>query len=207
MSATVPPTENPLVQHLRTAAAFAKMLDDVVDVTRDAIVTLGAQIAAKLAELDPEEIKTLGITVEVVTRSDGPIQEDVPGLTITHLPTIDSDEFERRPGATALYLDAFHGRPDRVLLQIQSTPGVMVSATSTLERIEPWLEPVCGIVVDAAGEARLVRRLVDQRQHFTTGLFAGAQDIVHTFIEALTHELQRRERFNCYPPDFPRRRS
>lgn len=206
MTATVPPTENPLAHHLRNASVVAKVLDDAVDVTRDAIITLGAHIAGKLAELDSEHIETLGITVEVVTRSDGPIQEDVPGLIITHLPTIDTEEFERRPGTTALYLDAFHGRADRVLLQIQSTPGVMVSATSTLKRIEPWLEPVRGIVVDDAGEAHLISQLVDEHHHLKTGLFAGAHEIMHTFLEALTHELQRRARFNC-AADLPRPKS
>lgn len=188
--------ENPLAHHLRNAAVVAKVLDEAVDVTRDAIVTLGGQIAALLAQLDPEQLAALGITVEVVIRSDGPIQRDAPGLKIKHLPTIDDEVFERRSGATALYLDAFHGRPDRVVLQLQSTPGVKVSGTSELENVKSWLEPVRGIVVDDAGAARLVAQESGKKGNITTRLGANAQSIVHTFIEALSYDLQRRARFN-----------
>lgn len=188
--------ENPLAHHLRNAAGVAKVLDEAVDVTRDAIVKLGEQIVAQLAQLNREQLDALRIHVEVVTRSDGPILKDVPGLKVTHLPTIDTDEFERRSGATALYLHAFHGTPDRVLLQVQSTPGVMVAATSTLENVETWLEPVRGIVIDDAGQARLVTEIPDRNGHVVARLGPNAQSITHTFLEALTHDLQRRARFN-----------
>jgi hypothetical protein len=199
----VPVPPNPLELLLGYAAHTAQALDESVDVTRDAIVTMAAQLAVKIAELDRDQVAALGITVEVVTRTNGPLQEDVPGVTISHLPTIDSDEFERRPGATALYLDAFHGRADRVLLQIQSTPGVMVSATSTLERIESWLEPIRGIIVDAAGKARLVREIdVGGRIHYP--LHADAEAVLFTFLQALGHELERRARFNPAAAAVPR---
>jgi hypothetical protein len=188
--------ENPLAYHLRTAAVVAKVLDNAVYATRDAIATLGGQIIALLAQLDAEQRDALGITVEVVVCSAGPIQCDIPGLSIKHLPTIDDAGVERRSGASVLYLDAFHGRPDGVLLKLQSTPGVMVSATSDLENVKSWLEPVCGIVVDDAGAARLVTQESSKEGNITTRLGANAESIVHTFIEALSHDLERRARFN-----------
>jgi len=188
--------ENSLVGHLRNVAVAAKVLNDATEVTRLAIGTLGEQVAHELAQLDQTQLEAVGIKVKIVTRSDGPIFEAAAGLEIEHLPTIeDTDRFERRQGTTALYLSAFEGTQDRELLQIQSTPGVMVSATSSLDQIEDWLEPIRGIVIVESGEARMVtERVIDN--HIVTNLGANAHAIVHTFLEALSHKVQLRARFN-----------
>jgi len=71
--------ENPLARHLRNAAVVAKVLDKAIDVSHDAIATLGEQIVAQLAQLDREQLDVLGIQVEVVTQSAGSILKDLQG--------------------------------------------------------------------------------------------------------------------------------
>ncbi len=61
-----------------------------------------------------------------------------------------------------LYLEAFRGTEDRIMLQTQSTPGVLVAATSRLDELDLWCKPVLGIIIDDAGAARLVTQIVTE---------------------------------------------
>jgi hypothetical protein len=157
----------------------ASTLAKAVEYTRGAIVGMGEQIHA---QLDREQRDALGIHVSVVTRTDGGLWESENGLDLQHLPTIDEGPFERRAGATALYLEAFRGTEDRIMLQIQSTPGVLVAATSRLDELELWCKPVPGIIIDDAGAARLVTQIVtEDGRDVQTRRGADARVIVEVF--------------------------
>jgi hypothetical protein len=56
---------------------------------------------------------------------DEPAPDD---LTIEYLPAVDEgDDFDTRPGATALYLEALGEGSNRTYLEVRSNPGTIVS--------------------------------------------------------------------------------
>jgi hypothetical protein len=180
---------------LRRAAAAQRDVLEAIRHTRTAIVALGGELASLIAGLPPEDVRAIALTIVVIMRGT-PTVDDVAGLTIEYLPSFDDDSYETRPGATSLYLEALGKGQSRVFLEVRSSPGQVVLATSSIRRLDDWLDPVCGIVVDGDSHARLVveERGGDNALETATG--PDARMLLAAFLDALGVELKRRARFN-----------
>ena len=187
----------PLSTALQKAAAAQRDVLEAIKHTRTAIVALGGELAALIAGLAPEDVGTLGLGVLVVMRGT-PTVDDIPGLVIEYLPSLDDETYETRPGATSLYLEALGKGQSRVHLEVRSSPGQIVLATSSIRRLDDWLDPVCGIVVEADSHARLIieRRPEQPLDGFEIAAGPDARALLAAFLEALGLELKRRSRFN-----------
>ena len=167
--------EHRLAGKLRSAVLAATVGADAIAYTRSAIVTLGAQLAARLALLPAADLSALGI-----------------GLLIV----LDDAGFDARPGATALYLEALGSGSGRFYLEVRSNPGDITLATSPCESLNAWLIDVRGIFIDDTGAARLVNERAGKDGFPNVAAGADADAILEAFIDALLLELQRRARFN-----------
>ncbi len=180
---------------LRDAAAAQREILEAIRHTRTAIVALGGELAALIGELPPEDVSAIALDVLVVMRGT-PTVDDIPGLTTEYLPAFDDETYETRPGATSLYLEALGKGQSRVYLEVRSTPGQIVLATSSLADLDDRLDTVRGIVVDADSRVRLV--IEDRRAEPDHQLAVGpdAAGLLASFLAALHMELKRRARFN-----------
>jgi hypothetical protein len=180
---------------LRKAALAQADILDAIRHTRTAIVALGGELAAEIAQLPPEDVRAIALVVSVIMRGT-PTVDDVAGLTIEYLPSLDDETYETRPGATSLYLEALGKGQSRVHLEVRSSPGQIVLATSSMTELDERLDPVCGIVIDADSRARLVveERLEDGA--ISTRMGPDADGLLTTFLDYLQRELKRRSRFN-----------
>jgi hypothetical protein len=184
-----------IVEALRKAAAAQREILEAIKQTRTAIVTLGDELAALIAALGPEDVRAIALNVVVVMRGT-PTVDDFPGLTTEYLPALDDATYETRPGATSLYLEAVGKGQSRVFLEVRSSPGQIVLATSSLRDLDDWLDAVHGIVIDSDSRARLVFEERDSANdvRMTTGPDAVA--LLTAFLDSLQTELRRRARFN-----------
>jgi hypothetical protein len=187
--------EHRLAGKLRSAVLAATVGGDAIAYTRSAIVTLGAQLASRLALLPAADLSALGIGLLIVLRGT-PTVEDVPGLPIEYLPALDDAGFDARPGATALSLEALGSGSGRFYLEVRSNPGDITLATSPCESLNAWLIDVRGIFIDDTGAARLVNERAGKDGFPNVAAGADADAILEAFIDALLLELQRRARFN-----------
>ncbi|HTW84842.1 MAG TPA: hypothetical protein VMD91_12285 [Candidatus Sulfotelmatobacter sp.] len=148
-------------------------------------------------ELPEAGVRALLLQVRVVLRGT-PTVEPGPGkVQIEYLPAADEGEFDVRPGATALYLEALGMGRDRFYLEVRSSPGQIVLATSSLESVETWLSRVRGILLDANGDVRLVNQWIDEvKGEVKTALGPSATELLTAFLTGLRIELQSRSRFN-----------
>lgn len=180
---------------LRKAAAAQHEIIEAIKRTRTAIVALGGELAALIAALPPADVGAIALGVLVVLRGT-PTVEDIPGLTMEYLPALDDESYETRPGATSLYLEALGKGQSRVFLEVRSSPGQVVLATSSIRELDDLLDSVHGIVIDADSRARLVlgERSIESQLRTTTGPDAPA--LLAGFLDSLETELRRRARFN-----------
>ncbi len=184
-----------LTKPLRSAASAQREILDAIKHTRQAIVVLGGELAAIIAALPPDDVGALGLGVIVVLRGT-PTVDDIPGLKVEYLPALDDATYETRPGASSLYLEALGKGQSRVFLEVRSSPGQIVLATSSMRELDDWLDSVCGIAIDGDSRARLVveEHVVENAIDVTLGPDAPA--LLMAFLESLGNELQRRSRFN-----------
>jgi hypothetical protein len=184
-----------IVAALRNAASAQREILEAIKHTRTAIVALGGELAALIAALPPEDVGAIALGVVVVMRGT-PTVDDIPGLTAEYLPALDDESHETRPGATSLYLEALGKGQSRVFVELRSTPGQIVLATSSLHDLDAWLDAVRGIVIDADSRVRLIveQRLPDDDVQMAVGPDAPA--LLTSFLESLATELKRRARFN-----------
>jgi hypothetical protein len=184
-----------LASELRKAAAAQREIREAVKHTRTAIVALGGELSALIAALPVEDVNAIGLGVVVVMRGT-PTVDDIPGLTTEYLPALDDESYETRPGATSLYLEALGKGQSRVHLEVRSSPGQIVLATSSLRELDDWLDTVRGIVIDADSRVRLVleERVTGNALGVRSGPDAAA--LLTSFLESLQTELKRRSRFN-----------
>ncbi|MGD0472259.1 MAG: hypothetical protein ABSB70_03495 [Candidatus Velthaea sp.] len=184
-----------IVAALRKAAAAQRDILEAIKETRTAIVALGGELAALIAKLAPEDVGSIGLSVVVVMRGT-PTVDDIAGLTTEYLPALDDAAYETRPGATSLYLEALGKGQSRVFLEVRSSPGQIVLATSSISELDDRLDAVRGIVIDADSHARLV--LEEQPDTTDARMIAGpdAATLLAAFLDALQLELRRRSRFN-----------
>ncbi len=184
-----------IVAALRKAAAAQRDILESIKQTRTAIVALGGELAALIAKLAPEDVGSIGLSVVVVMRGT-PTVDDIAGLTTEYLPALDDAAYETRPGATSLYLEALGKGQSRVFLEVRSSPGQIVLATSSISELDDRLDAVRGIVIDADSHARLV--LEEQPDTTDARMIAGpdAATLLAAFLDALQLELRRRSRFN-----------
>ena len=184
-----------IVSALSKAATAQREILEAIKHTRTAIVALGGELAALIAALAPEDVGTIALSVIVVLRGT-PTVDDIAGLTIEYLPALDDDSYETRPGATSLYLEALGKGQSRVYLEVRSSPGQIVLATSSIRELDDSLDAVRGIVIDADSHARLVveERFVENDIKTTTG--PDASVLLASFLDSLHVELKRRSRFN-----------
>jgi len=180
---------------LRQAAAAQRDILEAIRHTRTAIVALGGELAALIAALPPEDVSAIALSVIVVLRGT-PTVDDIPGLTIEYLPALDDESYETRPGATSLYLEALGKGQSRVFLEVRSSPGQDVLATSSMRELDGWLDAVRGIVIGSDSRVRLVieQRLDANDLETTAGPDASA--LLASFLDSLQTELRRRSRFN-----------
>jgi hypothetical protein len=190
----MPPAPD-VVSALRGAAAAQREILEAIKHTRTAIVALGGELAGLIAALPPEDVNAIALGVVVVMRGT-PTVEDIAGLRTEYLPALDDESYETRPGATSLYLEALGKGQSRVFLEVRSSPGQIVLATSSIRELDDWLDAVRGIVVDSDSRVRLVveQRLVENAIKTTTG--PDAATLLATFLDSLQTELKRRSRFN-----------
>lgn len=190
---TQPPAN--IADALRKAATAQREILEAIKHTRTAIVALGGELAALIAVLPAEDVSAIALGVVVVMRGT-PTVHDVPGLLTEYLPALDDESYETRPGATSLYLEALGKGQSRVHLEVRSSPGQIVLATSSVRELDDWLESVRGIVVDSDSRVRLVveERSSEADPRIRTGPDAPA--LLETFLESLQLELKRRSRFN-----------
>jgi len=184
-----------IVAALRKAAAAQRDILEAIKETRTAIVALGGELAALIAKLAPEDVGSIGLSVVVVMRGT-PTVDDIAGLTTEYLPALDDAAYETRPGATSLYLEALGKGQSRVFLEVRSSPGQIVLATSSISELDDRLDAVRGIVIDADSHARLV--LEEQPDTTDARMIAGpdAATLLAAFLDALQLELRRRSRLN-----------
>lgn len=184
-----------IAAHLRKAASAQREILEAIKHTRTAIVALGGEFAALIAELPPEDVIAIALGVVVVMRGS-PTVDDITGLTTEYLPALDDDSYETRPGATSLYLEALGKGQSRVYLEVRSSPGQIVIATSSLRELDDWLESVRGVVIDSDSRVRLVveQRTPDGATEIRPGPDAAL--LLAAFLESLHGELKRRSRFN-----------
>jgi hypothetical protein len=184
-----------IVSALRGAASAQHEILEAIKHTRTAIVALGGELAALIAALPPQDVGAIALGLVVVLRGT-PTVDDVAGLTIEYLPALDDETYETRPGATSLYLEALGKGQSRAFLEVRSSPGQIVLATSSIPELDAWLDSVRGIVIDADSRARLVveERLGANAVRPKTGPDATA--LLAGFLESLQTELKRRSRFN-----------
>jgi hypothetical protein len=184
-----------IAAQLRKAAAAQREILEAIKHTRTAIVALGGEFATLIAELPPEDVIAIALGVVVVMRGS-PTVDDIPGLTTEYLPALDDDAYETRPGATSLYLEALGKGQSRVYLEVRSSPGQIVLATSSMRELDDWLEPVRGVVIDSDSRVRLV---VEERNAEGATAIAPGPDsalLLAAFLDSLHTELKRRSRFN-----------
>ena len=184
-----------VVSALRKAAAAQREMVEAVKHTRTAIVALGGELAALIAALPPEDVGAIGLAVLVVLRGT-PTVDDVAGLTIEYLPALDDESYETRPGATSLYLEALGKGQSRVFLEVRSSPGQIVLATSSLRELDDWLDAVRGIVIDSDSRVRLVLEERDSANDVRMTMGPDSAQLLAAFLESLQNELRRRSRFN-----------
>jgi hypothetical protein len=184
-----------IVSALRKAASAQREILEAIRDTRTAIVALGGELAALIAALPSEDVGALGLSVIVVLRGT-PTVDDIAGLTIEYLPALDDASYETRPGATSLYLEALGKGQSRVFLEVRSSPGQIVLATSSMQELDDWLDAVRGIVIDSDSRVRLVveQRLGENELQTIAGPDASA--LLASFLDSLQSELRRRSRFN-----------
>jgi hypothetical protein len=180
---------------LRKAAAAQREILEAIKHTRTAIVALGGEIAALISALPSDDVGAIALGVIVVMRGT-PTVDDIPGLTTEYLPALDDATYETRPGATSLYLEALGKGQSRVFLEVRSTPGQIVLATSSVRELDDWLDSVRGIVIDADSHARLVLEERLAANELKTVRGPDAATLLTTFLDSLQTELQRRSRFN-----------
>jgi hypothetical protein len=180
---------------LREAAAAQREILEAIRHTRTAIVALGGELTSLISALPPEDVGAIALVVLVVMRGT-PTVDDIPGLTTEYLPAFDDETYETRPGATSLYLEALGKGQSRVYLEVRSTPGQIVLATSSLADLDDRLDAVRGIVVDADSRVRLVmeERVAENGRRLAAG--PDAAGLLSSFLAALHDELKRRARFN-----------
>lgn len=188
-------SDGKLENALRKAATAQREIVEAIKHTRTAIVALGGELAAIIAALPPEDVGAIALGVLVVLRGT-PTVDDVPGLTIEYLPALDDESYETRPGATSLYLEALGKGQSRVYLEVRSSPGQIVLATSSIRELDDLLDSVRGIVVDADSRARLVLEERSAESHLRTTTGPDAPAILAGFLDSLQIELRRRARFN-----------
>ncbi len=184
-----------LAAALRAAAAGQREILEAIKHTRTAIVALGGELAAAIAGLPPEDVRAVALSVVVIMRGT-PTVDDVAGLTTEYLPALDDDAYETRPGATSLYLEALGKGNSRVYLEVRSSPGQIVLATSSMRDLDDWLDAVRGIVIDADSRVRLV---VEERSGERALIMKSGPDsaaLLAAFLNALQDEVTRRARFN-----------
>lgn len=187
--------ETDVAAALRNAAAAQREILEAIKHTRTAIVALGGELADQIAALAPDDVGAIALGVVVIMRGT-PTVDDIAGLKAEYLPALDDAGYETRPGATSLYLEALGKGQSRVFLEVRSSPGQIVLATSSLRQLDDWLDAVRGIVIDADSRVRLV---VEER--LATGdlkMIAGpdAAALLTAFLDSLQTELRRRSRFN-----------
>lgn len=184
-----------IVSALRKAASAQREILEAIKHTRTAIVALGGELAGLIAALPPEDVSAIALGVFVVMRGT-PTVEDIPGLTTEYLPALDDEAYETRPGATSLYLEALGKGQSRVYLEVRSSPGQIVMATSSIRELDDWLDAVRGIVIDSDSRVRLVveERLAENALKTTAG--PDAAMLLASFLDSLQSELKRRSRFN-----------
>jgi hypothetical protein len=180
---------------LRKAAAAQREILEAIKHTRTAIVALGGELAALIAALPAEDVGAIALSVVVVMRGT-PTVEDIAGLTTEYLPALDDATYETRPGATSLYLEALGKGQSRVFLEVRSSPGQIVLATSSLRELDDWLDAVRGIVIDADSRVRLVLEERDAANDLQMTAGPGAAALLKAFLDSLQTELRRRSRFN-----------
>jgi hypothetical protein len=180
---------------LRKAAAAQREILDTIKHTRTAIVALGGELATLIGALPADDVGAIALIVYVVMRGT-PTVDDIPGLTTEYLPALDDESYETRPGATSLYLEALGKGQSRVFLEVRSTPGQIVMASSSLRELDAWLDSARGIVIDADSRVRLV--LEERRPENDVQVIAGpdAALLLTSFLDSLQAELKRRARFN-----------
>jgi hypothetical protein len=188
------PTAN-ITGALRKAASAQREILEAIKHTRTAIVALGGELAALIAKLPAEDVGAIALSVVVVMRGT-PTVEDVPGLTTEYLPALDDESYETRPGATSLYLEALGKGQSRVFLEVRSSPGQIVLATSSVRELDDWLDSVRGIFIDSDSRVRLVLEERQGESSLKTMAGPDAATLLESFLESLQTELKRRSRFN-----------
>ncbi len=194
MTSSNPPSPD-LTTALRRAATAQRDILEAIRHTRTAIVALGGELAALIAAMPPEDVRAIALGVIVILRGT-PTVEDIPGLTLEYLPALDDESYETRPGATSLYVEALGKGQSRVYLEVRSSPGQIVLATSSIHELDEWLDAVRGIVLDADSHVRLVleSRSSDTQLAATAG--PDAATLLAGFLASLADELMERSRFN-----------
>jgi hypothetical protein len=184
-----------LATALRDAATAQREIIEAIKVTRTAIVALGGELAALIAALPAADRGAIGLGVIVILRGT-PTVDDIPGLTLEYLPALDEDSYETRPGATSLYVEALGKGQSRVYLEVRSSPGQIVLATSSIPELDDLLDSVRGIAIDPDAHVRLV--LEDRAADNTITMRFGpdATVLLTSFLDFLGLELTRRSRFN-----------
>jgi hypothetical protein len=180
---------------LRNAAAAQREILEAIKHTRTAIVALGGELAALISALPREDVNAIGLGVVVVMRGT-PTVDDLPGLITEYLPALDDESYETRPGATSLYLEALGKGQSRVFLEVRSSPGQIVLATSSIRELDDWLDSVRGIVIDSDSRVRLVLEERSADGGLRTAAGPDAALLLHSFLDSLQTELRRRSRFN-----------
>jgi len=188
------PTSN-IASALRRAASAQREVLEAIKHTRTAIVALGGELSALIGTLAPEDVSAIALGVTVVMRGT-PKVDDIAGLTTEYLPALDDETYETRPGATSLYLEALGKGQSRVFLEVRSSPGQIVLATSSMRELDEWLDAVRGIVIDADSRVRLVLEERRGENAVEAAFGPDAAELLGSFLDSLQTELKRRSRFN-----------
>lgn len=189
-------TENQRERFEQSLTAAAKAETDrrcAIEQTRIAMVRFGEGLADIMRALPREQVNLLGLHVKLVARGVPATSSDSIKVETLPSPSLEEDEFDTRPGATALYLESLGSGADRQYAEIRSSPGTIVLVDSSLDRFKLLTKDVRGIRLEN-GEPRLVidpRSVAKPRPSIPPGWFFG------TFIDELRFALERAAGFNC----------
>lgn len=194
------PTIDELRRAITEAAQEQAKRDNAVARTQRLVIDYASELSDFIAALPQELVARVGLGVRVATR--GHVANPPTNIEIEEQPALDDPEYDARPGATALYLEAFGEGTDRVFYEIRSNPGILVMAGAyandpNMERYhiveihKQRLEPVRGITTAEDG---LMLVFEPEQDEFQLGLRPDA--FLNTFLGLVRDVAARRARFN-----------
>lgn len=180
-----------IIRTISEAASFEMQRRDAINQTRQHMLAFGEAMAEVLSAAPGADVGNLGLRVRMVAHGTPAVVSSL--ITIESSPSIPDPDFDTRPGATALYLEALGDGKDRQHVEVRSNPGTMVLVSTSLERVRLRTDGVNGIGVDQHGNPLLVE--YDYEKDSRRTLFTP-ESYLSVFVTELRIHLEHVAKFN-----------